>query len=117
MNHKRVERLYREEGLSIRTLVPRRRKACRIRQARPPVERINECWSMDFMADELFDGRRLRLLTIVDNFTRESLAIEANQRITGRDVARTLTRLGTQRALPKSIRVDNGPEFISKALD
>ena len=117
VNHKRVERLYREEGLSMRTRVPKRRKACRIRQVRPPVERINECWSMDFMADELFDGRRLRLLTIVDNFTRESLAIEANQRITGRDVARTLARLGTQRALPKSIRVDNGPEFISKAMD
>ena len=117
INHKRVERLYREEGLSMRTRVPRRRKACRVRQPRPLAERINDCWSMDFMADELFDGRRLRVLTIVDNFTRESLAIEAAGRMTGRDVARILTRLGTGRALPKTIRVDNGPEFISKAMD
>ncbi len=101
----------------MRTRVPRRRKACRIRQPRPSAERINDCWSMDFMADELFDGRRLRVLTIVDNFTRESLAIEVNQRMTGCDIARVLNRLGTERALPKSIRVDNGPEFISKAMD
>ncbi len=116
VNHKRVERLYREEGLAIRTWVPRRRKSCRIRHERPQAQRINDCWSMDFVADELFDGRRLRALTIVDNFTRESLAIEVGQRMTGRDVARTLTRVATQRALPSTIRVDNGPEFISKAL-
>lgn len=117
VNHKRVERIYREEGLSMRSTMPRRRKACRVRQPRPPAARINDCWSMDFMADELFNGSRLRVLTIVDNFTRESLALEVDQRITGRDVARVLTRVGAQRALPKTIRVDNGPEFISKALD
>ena len=117
VNHKRIERLYREEGLAIRTRVPRRRKSCRISTERPQAQRINDCWSMDFVSDELFDGRRLRALTIVDNFTRESLAIEVGQRMTGRDVAQTLTRVATQRALPGTIRVDNGPEFISKALD
>lgn len=117
VNHKRVARLYCEKGLSMRTRVPRRRKACRIRQPRPMAECINDCWSMDFMADELFDGRRLRVLTIVDHFTRESLATEVEQRMTGHDVVRVLTRLGNERKLPKTIRVDNGPEFISKAMD
>ncbi len=125
VNHKRVQRLYREEGLSLRTRIPKRRRACRIRQPRDVAERINDCWSMDFMADELFDGRRLRVLTVVDNFTRESLAIEVGQRMIGRDVAQVLTRLGTQRTLPKSIRVDSegdqggspNPEFISKVMD
>lgn len=78
--------------------------SCRIRQERPQARRINDCWSTDFVADELFDGRRLRALTIVDNTTRESLAIEVGQRMMGRDVARTLTRVATQLALPGTIR-------------
>jgi len=117
INHKRVYRLYCEEGLQMRTKTPRRRKSCRVRLMRPDAERINDCWSMDFMSDELFDGRRLRLLTIVDNFTRESVAIEVDRHFRGYDVARVLTRIGSNRGLPKTIRVDNGPEFVSKALD
>ncbi len=72
---------------------------------------------MDFMADELFDGRRFRLLTIVDDFTRESLAIEVGQRLTGDRVAEVLDRIGRSRSLPERIRVDNGTEFTSKRLD
>ena len=72
---------------------------------------------MDFMSDELFDGRRIRLLTLVDNFTRESLAIEVNDRIGGYKVVEVLMQVGKERKLPSTIRVDNGPEFISKALD
>ena len=72
---------------------------------------------MDFMSDELFDGRKIRLLTIVDHFTRESIAIDVGQRFRGKDVAETLERIGVDRSLPKTIRVDNGPEFTSKALD
>ena len=72
---------------------------------------------MDFMSDELFDGRRIRLLTLVDNFTRESLAIEVNERIGGHKVVEVLMQVGKERKLPNRIRVDNGPEFISKALD
>jgi putative transposase len=72
---------------------------------------------MDFMSDELFDGRRIRLLTLVDNFTRESLAIEVNERIGGHKVVDVLMQVGKERKLPNRIRVDNGPEFISKALD
>ena len=72
---------------------------------------------MDFMSDELFDGRRFRLLTIVDDFTRESLAIEVDQRLTGNRVAEVLGRIGRVRGLPDRIRVDNGTEFTSKRLD
>ena len=77
----------------------------------------NQGWSMDFMSDELYDGRRIRLLTLVDNFTRESLAIEVSDHLGGHRVAKVLMRLGEKRNLPKTIRVDNGPEFISKVLD
>jgi putative transposase len=72
---------------------------------------------MDFMADELFNGRRFRLLTIVDDFTRESLAIEVGQRLTGDRVVEVLDRIGLGRDLPDRIRVDNGTEFTSKRLD
>jgi putative transposase len=116
-NHKRVYRLYRNEGLSLRHKRPRRNKAARLRQPKQIVHSINEIWSMDFVADALFDGRRLRALTIVDNYTRECLAIEVGQRLTGDDVAATLNRIQAVRGLPKTIKVDNGSEFISKAMD
>ena len=117
VNAKRVYRLYREENLSLRTKPPKRRVSCRKRCDRPEATRINDCWAMDFMSDELFDGRKIRLLTIVDHFTRESIAIDVGQRFRGKDVAETLERIGVDRSLPKTIRVDNGPEFTSKALD
>jgi len=117
VNHKRVYRLYREEGLTVRNKKPKRHvTACR-RIDRPAATEPNEGWSMDFMSDELFDGRRIRLLTLVDNFTRESLAIEVNERIGGHKVVDVLMQVGKERKLPNRIRVDNGPEFISKALD
>lgn len=72
---------------------------------------------MEFMTDELFDGRRIRLLTIVDHFTRESIAVVVGQRLTGKDVVASLNEIGADRQFPKTIRVDNGPEFTSKALD
>jgi len=117
VNHKRIYRLYSEENLTMRTRSPRRHVSCKRRLTRSQPGRANESWSMDFMSDQLFDGRRIRVLTIVDNFTRESLAIEAGRRFTGHDVAKVLTRIGTERGLPRTIRVDNGPEFVSKALD
>jgi len=117
VNHKRVYRLYREEGLTVRNKKPKRHvTACR-RIDRPAATEPNEGWSMDFMSDELFDGRRIRLLTLVDNFTRESLAIEVNERIGGHKVVDVLMQVGKESKLPNRIRVDNGPEFISKALD
>ena len=69
------------------------------------------------MSDELFDGRRIRLLTIVDNHTRESLAIDVGQRIRGCDVVQVLERIVKDHGKPRTIRVDNGPEFISKDVD
>ena len=117
VNKKLVYRLYCEEGLGIRRRKPRRRRSVQVREARPATERINESWSMDFMADRLVGGERFRLLTLVDNFSRESLAIEVGQRLTGDDVVRVLERVAAERGKPQSIRVDNGPEFISTSLD
>ena len=116
-NHKRVYRLYREEGLSLRLKRPKRNKSARLRQPKQHVTAMNQIWSMDFVADALFDGRRLRALTIVDNYTRESLAIEVGQSLKGEDVVNTLNRIASRRGLPATIKVDNGSEFISKVMD
>nr|WP_255779373.1 IS3 family transposase [Mycetohabitans sp. B5] len=116
-NHKRVYRLYREQGLSLRHKRPRRNKAARLRQPKQLVTAINEIWSMDFVADALFDGRRLRTLTIVDNYTRECLAIEVGATLRGEDVVAALDRIAVGRPLPRFIKADNGSEFISKVLD
>jgi len=117
VNHKRVYRLYREDGLLIRTKRPRRHVSCKKRIERTTATSPNESWSMDFMHDELFDGRRIRLLTIVDNFTRESIAIEVDSSIGGQKVVEALHRIAQERKLPKTISVDNGSEFTSKRLD
>lgn len=116
-NHKRVYRLYREEGLSLRLKRPKRNKAARLRQPKQLVTAMNQIWSMDFVADTLFDGRRLRALTVVDNFTRESLAIDVGQSLKGEGVVNTLNRIAMYRGLPATIKVDNGSEFISKVMD
>jgi putative transposase len=116
-NLKRVYRLYKQEGLSLRFKRPKRNKAARLRQPKQVVTAMNQIWSMDFVADALFDGRRLRALTVVDNYTRESLAIEVGQSLKGEDVVATLRRIGATRGLPATIKVDNGSEFISKAMD
>lgn len=117
VNHKRVYRLYREEGLGMRRRPPRRRKACLKRKLRPLASEKNECWSMDFMSDQLFNGHRIRLLTLVDNHTRESLAIHVGQRIRGCEVVQVLERVVKEHGKPQTIQVDNGPEFISKDVD
>jgi putative transposase len=117
VNHKRVYRLYQQEGLMMRPKRPRRHVSCAKRLQRPLPAGRDESWSVDFMSDELFDGRRIRLLTIVDNFTRESPAIEVAASIGGHRVVEVLEQAAMQRRLPKTIRVDNGPEFTSKVLD
>lgn len=117
VNHKRVRRLYREEGLNLRIKRPRRHVSAAHRVERVPVTRTNEVWSMDFVSDALFDGRRLRALTLLDVFTREALAIEVDQGITGEQVAGVLDAVIAVRQAPQRIRVDNGPEFVSNALD
>lgn len=116
VNHKKVYRLYKEEGLSLR-LKKRKKRVSQARVIRSKATAPNQHWSMDFMVDSLFDGRRFRLLTIVDNFTRECPAIEVDFSLTGKRVVAVLERLAALRGVPLAIWVDNGPEFISKALD
>jgi putative transposase len=116
VNHKRVERLYRQEGLSLRRK-RRRKQASHLRVVLPNPTRVNERWSMDFVTDSLTSGRRFRSLTIVDDLSRESVAIEADFSLTGERVTRVLGRLAQTRGLPAVITVDNGPEFAGKVLD
>jgi putative transposase len=117
-NFKRVRRIYREEGLNLRLRRPRRNKAARHRSETIKLTAANQCWSMDFVSDALFDGRRFRALTLVDNYSRECLEIEVGTSLRGEDVVRVMERMKlTGRVLPQRIKVDNGSEFISKALD
>ena len=116
VNHKRVYRLYRQAGLGLRLRRPRTRISA-LRRVPPPARERNERWSMDFMTDSLYDGRRFRVLTLVDNVTREGPAIEVDRALTGERVVAVLERLAISHGLPQRIAVDNGPEFISKALD
>lgn len=117
INHKKTHRIYVEEGLSLRRKRRRRRVAAAHRTGRVEASRIDECWSMDFVADELFNGRRIRALTVVDNFSRQSPAIQVDHRLRGEDVVTAMTRLKILGRCPQRIQVDNGSEFISKALD
>ena len=116
VNRKRTYRLYREAGLAVR-----RRKRKRIglfeRKPLPKPGAVNRSWSMDFVADGLIDGRKLRCLAIVDDYSRECLALEVDTSINGRRVAAVLDRLGDLRGLPLSITVDHGPEFEGQVLD
>ena len=117
-NHKRTYRIYREEGLNLRSKRPRRSKSAAHRLDRPDLDGLYQCCSMDFVADQLFDGRKFRALTLVDNFSRECLAIQPGQSLKGTDVVRILDELKVYRnIIPKRIQVDNGSEFISKELD
>ena len=118
VNHKRVQRIWQKEGLQ----VPYRRKfkkakgssenSCAVKKAEYP----NHVWTYDFMSDQTEDGRRLKLLTVLDEFTRESPAIEIGRSIRAKDVIAVLEYLFMVRGIPKYIRSDNGPEFIADAI-
>jgi putative transposase len=116
INHKRVLRLYREEGLKLRP--KKRRKVVSVQRERPPATTgINQRWSMDFVSDTLSCGRRFRALTIVDCHSRECLALEVDTSLNGERVVRVLERLKETRGLPAVIQTDNGPEFTGHTLD
>ena len=118
VNHKRVQRLYREEGLNLRARRPRQHVMAAHRLDRNGPTAADQVWSMDFVSDALFDGRRFRALTVVDAFTRECLAIEVDQALKADAVVATVERLAYVRGIvPGKIRVDNGPELISRVLD
>ena len=117
VNHKRIYRLYREEELIVRT--KQRRKIARRQRVGTSVARhANQCWSMDFVSDKFADGRSFRILTVIDQFTRECVALEADRSMTGSKVAEALERARQERgSLPESITVDNGSEFSGRALE
>lgn len=116
VNHKRLERIYRQEGLSLRQR-RRRKRPSHLRLVRPGPTGANQHWAMDFVSDSLADGRRMRVLTVVDLWDRRSPCLETDRSIIGERVARRLDALRLQGQCPRVIRVDNGPEFTSKALD
>lgn len=116
INKKRVYRLYRLEGLELRHKQPKKRISG-LRVLPEQAQNPNDCWSMDFVSDCLHDGRRFRALTIVDNVSRVSPAIEVGKSLSGQRVVEVLEGLAESHGLPKVIQVDNGTEFTSKALD
>jgi putative transposase len=116
VNHKRIERLYREEGLAVRRRT--RKSLTRIRRGHPlPPGRANEQWALDFLQDALASGRKLRVLSVSDGFTREALALEVDTSLPGSRVVRVLQRLLGERERPRQLVLDNGPELISRALE
>jgi putative transposase len=116
VNHKRVARLYREEDLAVRRR-SRKRLAREGRGTVPAPSRPDERWGLDFMSDALAGGRRLRLLCVLDLFTREALAIEVDVSLPGTRVVAVLERLAASRDLPAELVLDNGPELTGRALD
>ena len=122
VNHKRVERLWRREGLKVPKRQPKRRRLWLRREAnkgscaRLRAERPNHAWSYDFVTDRTHDGRALKMLTLVDEFTRECLAIDVERHIKSDDVVHRLTEVFVERGMPDHIRSDNGPEFVAAAV-
>lgn len=118
VNSKRVQRLWREEGLK----VPQKQQKKRAlgdsgnSSQRQRAERINQVWSYDFVMDQTEDGRSLKMLAIIDEYSRECLTIEVERSLTAKDVVKTLSKLFKQRGEPEHIRSDNGPEFIANVV-
>ena len=115
VNHKKVYRLYTEAGLTVR----KRKKAKRPLGERQPLriaQAVNEVWSMDFVSDSLVNGRRLKCLTVADDFSHEAVDIAVDFGIGGAYVARILDQAATFRGYPKAVRTDNGPEFTSRVF-
>ena len=114
VNVKRVYRLYLEEGLSVRR--KKRKRLVRDRAAEPRLLRANQEWAMDFIVDGLATGRMVRILSVVDAYTRECLALEADTSLGSGRVTRVLDRLIEERGRPENVRSDNGPEFTSRRI-
>lgn len=117
VSRNRVYRLYAEEQLQLRSKLPKRRKMVVSRRERCKPTHPNEVWSLDFVADQLANGKRLRALTVVDVFSREALAIEVGPRLRAEDVVSVLNKLVAQRRAPCFLFADNGSEFTGRILD
>jgi putative transposase len=115
VNPKRVYRLWKEQGLSLRRRKGRRRRGPHLERA-PVAQRVNEVWAYDFVHDRCATGEKLKGLVVVDEYTREALTIEIDQRIRANRVIEILKRLIAQRGTPQYLRSDNGPEFVAKAV-
>ncbi len=116
VNAKRVYRLYREEGLTVR--VKRRKKLASHARVRPPAAaRVNDRWTMDFVVDSLSNGGKIRVLTVIDSFTRECLALKIARSLPSRSVTEVLDSVIAKRGAPSTIQVDNGSEFTSNPFD
>jgi putative transposase len=116
VNHKRIRRLWREEGLRRPARIRKRRRVTPDQTERLRAEHPNQVWAIDFQFDETADGRRLKILNIVDEHTREALAMHVGRRADADTVVAVLDRLAGQRGAPKHLRMDNGPELIAWAL-
>jgi len=116
VNTKRVYRLYREDNLGVRT-AKRKKRGTHLRVPLPESTRPNQRWSMDFVSDRLVDGRLFRILTVVDQYTRECLCAYADRSQSGNKVVVQMKRLAALRGLPESITTDNGGEFAGKAME
>lgn len=117
VNGKRIYRLYKEMSLQLRNKSPKRKVKAKLRDDRRPAVQRNDIWAMDFLHDQLFDGRKIRILAVVDTFTRYAPALDARAVYKSVDVVETLERACKEIGYPKMIRVDNGPEFVSRDLD
>lgn len=117
VNQKRVQRLYRDEGLTQQRKRPKRRRSASTRALRPVPGAPNERWAMEFIHDYLADDSAMRVLSVVDCFTRECVWLIPARRFRDDDVAAHLSRIGATRGLPTVIQCDNGTEFTSVALD
>jgi putative transposase len=117
-NHKRVYRLYKEEGLNLRSERPRRSRSAAHRLQRLDTPAINRVWSMDFVQDALFNGSRFRILAVVDNYSKKCLSLLVGKSLKGEDVQQELSNIALcEGTVPERIQCDNGSEFISKEVD
>jgi putative transposase len=117
INQKKTRRVYRELGLQLRNKVPKRRVKAKLRDDRRVATQPNETWAMDFVHDQLATGRKIRVLTVVDIFSRYAPIIDPRFSYRGEDVVQTLERVCAKTGYPSTIRVDQGSEFVSRDLD
>lgn len=117
VNVKKVHRIYRELGLQLRSKTPKRRVKAKLRDDRKEATGPNETWAMDFVHDQLAMGRKIRILTVVDTFSRYAPAIDPRFSYRAEDVVATLDRVCSKMGYPSAIRVDQGTEFVSRDLD
>ena len=117
VNHKCVERLYQEEGLTLAKRKPKRYRALAARCVRELPGKLNESWSMDFVHDQMADGRRFKILTVIDIYSRECVIADAKFRYRSQDVINALQKAIDERDVPEKIWCDNGKEFTSRTMD